>query len=188
MLESEQRLGNQVREREDEGGFFRVDDGGECRHRVGVVDAAVGDPQLGGVRFHGLHFRCQGCVGKPHLNVCGGDAGDFVWLRHAPPSSGGGGNHGNAFVESLPVGHGPQDGGDQVALFYCPVGDFVGFDVVGVPVSAVRPVGDDQVWRVGEEDVFELFYGFVAGVHEGPGVLVCRVAGHARVAPAAGTA
>ena len=65
------------------------------------------------------------------------------------------------------------------------MGDFVGLDVVGVPVSAVRPVGDNQVRWMGEEDAFELFHGLVTSVHEGSGVLVCRVTGHTRVAPAA---
>jgi len=44
VLKPEQRLGNQVGEGKDEGGFFWVDDGGKGCHWVGVVDTAVSDP------------------------------------------------------------------------------------------------------------------------------------------------
>ena len=68
------------------------------------------------------------------------------------------------------------------------MGDLVGADMVRVPISAIRTVGDHHVRAETVQNMRKLLHGGITRVDESAGMVVGGISHHAGIPPSASTA
>ena len=67
----------------------------------------------------------------------------------------------------------------------CCVGDFMRTNVIGVPIAAVRAIGDQKMWLQFGKKFFQLLHCTVTRVNKRTRMLICRITNHTGIPPAA---